>query len=382
MDLDHQGSGRTGPGAMAAVPPPPSAPPVVGGGGAGSGSADGGGARGGGGTGLRIGAGWADRAPLLGAGSAGRGPLLGRRGLLRAGLGLGGLAVVGTGAALALSGRDPGPGPAAGPSGTAGAPAGAPSTASAPATPTPSGVVPSLRNEEQRSAARNGATVKMITIVPQGPGVPPAAELPVCVALHGRGATAQAWTELGLPQVLVSAIAAGIPPFAVVALDGGDATYWRRTQSGDDPQRMLLEELPGWLAARGLRAPTGAMGISMGGFGSLRYARNRGAAFGPVAALSPALFRTWSAARAVGVFKDEADWREHEPLLHQDQPHGRPIGVWCGTEDPFCDAARRLAGDNVQARFTAGAHDAEYWRRILPDVVAFLGPALANRSAG
>ncbi|MEE1822294.1 alpha/beta hydrolase-fold protein [Streptomyces sp. BE20] len=313
--------------------------------------------------------------------------------MLRAGLGLGGLAVVGTGATLAFSGGEPDPVSGAGPTGapgasgspgagagpTSAAASGRPGTPSAPAVPA---VVPSLRNEEQRSVARNGATVKMITIVPQGPTVPPAAELPVCIALHGRGATAQAWTELGLPQILVAAIAAGVPPFAVVALDGGDATYWRRTPSGDDPQRMLLDELPGWLAARGLRVPGAAMGISMGGFGSLRYARNRGTGFGPVAALSPALFRTWSDARAVGVFKDEADWREHEPLLHQEQPHGRPIGVWCGTEDPFCDAARKLVGDTVQARFTTGAHDAAYWRRILPDVVSFVGHALTNRPAG
>ncbi|WP_327675486.1 alpha/beta hydrolase [Kitasatospora sp. NBC_00458] len=350
---------------MPAVPPPPSSPPTLGADepapGAGNPPASPPGPPGGSGP--------AGTARRRGRPASPGSP--GRRGLLRAGLGLGGLAVVGTGATLALSGSGSGTAP----DGAGGS--GSPSTTATPAGPA---VVPSLRTEEQRSAARNGATVKMITIVPQGPGVPPAAELPVCVALHGRGATSRAWTELGLPQILVAAIAAGVPPFAVVALDGGDATYWRRTPSGDDPQRMLLDELPGRLAARGLRAPSAAMGISMGGFGSLRYARNRGEGFGPVAALSPALFRTWGDAEAVGVFRDEADWREHEPLLHQDQPHGRPIGVWCGTEDPFCDAARTLVGDTVQARFTSGAHDAAYWRRILPDVVSFLGNALTSRT--
>ncbi|MFJ2782042.1 alpha/beta hydrolase [Kitasatospora sp. NPDC087315] len=280
----------------------------------------------------------------------------GRRRLLRAALGTGGLAVAGAGAAVALSaGRRP-----SGP---------------APSGPAPSG--PSLRTEEERSAARGGALVRMITIVPQGVARP--AGLPVCVALHGRRATARAWTDLGLPAILDAAFASGVPPFAVVAVDGGDATYWRRTASGDDPQRMLLEEMPGRLARQGLRAPDAAMGISMGGFGSLRYARNRGAGFGPVAVLSPALFRSWADADAVGVFRDEADWRAHEPLLHQDQPHGRPTGVWCGTEDPFCAAARELTGDPVQARFTPGGHDAPYWRKVLPDVVSFLGHALAAR---
>ncbi|MFD0274701.1 alpha/beta hydrolase [Kitasatospora sp. NPDC127111] len=359
MDLDHQGSGYTGAGAgprAVVVPPPPAAPPLP--------SAPPPPAT----------------PPVIGA--AAPGPalsgLLGRRGLLKAGLGLGGLTAVGIGAAVALRGGSPDPATPAGPGATTAPPSPAPS-----ATPSASpsaAVVPSLRNEEQHSAARGGVAVKMITIIPEGIARP--ADLPVCVALHGRGATAQAWTDLGLPQVLVSAIAAGVPPFAVVAVDGGDATYWRRTPSGDDPQKMLLEELPGWLAKQGLRAPDAAMGISMGGFGSLRYARNRGAAFGPVAALSPALFRSWGDAKAVGVFKDEADWREHEPLLHQDQPHGRPTGVWCGTEDPFCDAARKLAGDTVQARFTPGAHDAAYWKKVLPDAVSFLGHALANRGTG
>ncbi|MFJ9949365.1 alpha/beta hydrolase [Kitasatospora sp. NPDC091207] len=344
---------------------PPAAPPAIGPGGSG-------GAR--------------SAAGVLGslrAGSFGPGTL-GRRRLLRAGLGLGGLALVGTGTAVALSGGSSDPDTPGGSGGT-GTPTGAgtPTATATTGTAAPSAaasVVPSLRNEEQRSAARNGAAVKMITIVPQGIARP--ADLPVCVALHGRGATAQAWTDLGLPQILVAAIAAGVPPFAVVAVDGGDATYWRRTPSGDDPQKMLLDELPGWLAKQGLRAPEAALGISMGGFGSLRYARNRGAGFGPVAVLSPALFRSWGDAKAAGVFKDEADWREHEPLLHQDQPHGRPIGVWCGTEDPFCDAARKLVGDTVQVRFTPGVHDAAYWRKVLPDAVSFLGRALAGRGAG
>ncbi|WP_406196296.1 alpha/beta hydrolase-fold protein [Kitasatospora sp. NBC_01560] len=360
MDLDHRGSGYAGVGTgpRAAVPPPPAAPPLP------------------------------PAPPVIGAAAPGSAlsGLLARRRLLKAGLGIGGLAAVGAGAVLALRGGSPdggapGGGAPGGP-GTPGASAGD-QTAAGSGTPSASAsaaVVPSLRNEEQRSAARGGVPVKMITIVPQGIARP--ADLPVCVALHGRGATAQAWTDLGLPQILVAAIAAGVPPFAVVAVDGGDATYWRRTPSGDDPQKMLLEELPGWLAKQGLRAPEAAMGISMGGFGSLRYARNRGAGFGPVAVLSPALFRSWGDAKAVGVFKDEADWRENEPLLHQDQPHGRPIGVWCGTEDPFCDAARKLTGDTVQARFTPGVHDAAYWRKVLPDAVSFLGHALAGRATG
>jgi enterochelin esterase-like enzyme len=231
--------------------------------------------------------------------------------------------------------------------------------------------------EKLRSQAR-GTTVQLITMLPPGAARP--GDLPVCLALHGRGADAQTMVDTGLPQFLAEAVAAGVPPFALVAVDGGDATYWHLTGS-DDPQRMLLDEVPGWLAGQGLRTPGGAMGISMGGSGALRYARNRGAGFGPVALLSPALFRDWPDARAVEVFRDEADWREHEPLLHLDQPHGSPLGVWCGTEDPFCDAARGLAAGAAQAHFPRGEHTAGFWRRVMPDTVAFLGNALAGLPA-
>ncbi|MGW4896449.1 alpha/beta hydrolase [Kitasatospora sp. NPDC004240] len=306
----------------------------------------------------------------------------------------------GAGVAAALVGCGTGP-PAA--TGSATAPAVAPAR---------------VRQEERRSAAR-GTGVRLITVLPPGPsgrasGDPAApGDLPVCVALHGRGADARAWLDLGLPEALAAAVAAGIPPFAVAAVDGGDATYWRRVpdgapDGGDDPQRMLLEELPGWLAEQGLRPPTAALGLSMGGFGALRHARHRGAGFGPVALLSPALFRDWPAAEAVRVFRDEADWAAHEPLRHQDEPYGRPVAVWCGTEDPFCDAARQLGrggagggagtgggaggggtggsggsgggtGGGVRGHFVAGGHTPAFWRQVMPEAVAFLGRALAER---
>lgn len=293
---------------------------------------------------------------------------VGRRTLLRAAAGAGALAVAAAGTGVAMA-EDVLPGGAR--------------LRRALGLTGPDGVLPAatagpVRTEDRRSTAR-GTTVRLITMTPPGDHSP--ADLPVCLALHGRGATARTMVETGLPEFLSAAVAAGVPPFAVVAVDGGNASYWRRTATGDDPQRMLLDELPGWLAEQGLRPPGGAMGISMGGFGALNYARNRGKGFGPVAALSPAVFRSWPDAEAVEVFRDEADWREYEPLLHLDQPLGGPLGVWCGTEDPFCDAARRLAPHAAQAHFSPGEHSGGFWRRVLPDVMPFLGHALAGRPA-
>ncbi|GAA2142357.1 alpha/beta hydrolase-fold protein [Kitasatospora kazusensis] len=294
--------------------------------------------------------------------AAERGP--GRRTLLRAAAGLGGLAVVGAGASAAMA-EDVLPGGvrlrrALGMTGTDG------TVPRIPAGP--------VRSTDLHSAAR-GTTVRMITMLPPGAGLR-AADLPVCVALHGRGGDAQSMADLGLPQFLAAAVAAGAPPFALVAVDGGADTYWHARTPADDPQRMLVSELPGWLAAQGLRTPGGALGISAGGSGALRYARNRGAGFGPVALLSPALFRSWPDARTIDGFRDEADWRDHEPLLHLGEPHGRPLGVWCGTEDPFCPAARVLRAGAAVARFPRGEHTGGFWRRMLPEAVPFLGHAL------
>ncbi|WP_371483026.1 alpha/beta hydrolase [Kitasatospora sp. NBC_00315] len=292
---------------------------------------------------------------------------MGRRTLLRAAVGLGTLTAAGAGAGVAMA-EDVLPGGVrlrrvlglTGPDGTV------------------PNVTPGPLNSSDAPSAARGTTVRMITMLPPGAARP--GDLPVCLALHGRGGNAQSMVDAGLPQFLAAAVAAGVAPFALVAVDGGDASYWHRT-GADDPQRMLLGELPGRLAQQGLRAPAGVLGISMGGSGALRYARGRGSGFGPVALLSPALFRTWADARTVGSFSTEADWREHEPLLHLDQPHGSPLGVWCGTEDPFCGAARTLAPGAAQAHFPRGEHTQGFWARVLPQVTAFMGSALADLPA-
>ena len=243
----------------------------------------------------------------------------------------------------------------------------------------PDGVVPDVpggvvRIRDVASAAR-GTHVNLATIVPEG--VDPAG-LPVLLALHGRGANARTLVDLGLPEFLTAAVRAGTEPFAVAAVDGG-ARYWHRV-GGDDPQAMLRDEVPGWLAQDGLGPVFGALGISMGGFGALLWARDAVAAPAAILTLSPALFRSWGEAKARKVFVDEADWADCEPLRHLDAIDGSTLGVWCGTEDPFVTAARELAAGAgaASASFDAGAHTQGYWRRVLPDAFRFAGARLPS----
>lgn len=221
--------------------------------------------------------------------------------------------------------------------------------------------------ETMHSPARD-ANVELVTIRPEGVG----GRLPTCVALHGRASTARMFLDLGVPELLTAAVNKGAKPFAVVAVDGGDS-YWVAKKPTDDPQRMLTEDLPTWLANRGFTAPFAAFGISMGAYGALNYARNSG--LNAVAAISPALFTSWADAKSRNAFADEARWEATEPLRHTDELSGAEVGVWCGTSDPFITPARQLVSkaNPKVAAIGPGSHDSAYWERILPDVLTFVG---------
>jgi len=216
-------------------------------------------------------------------------------------------------------------------------------------------------------------------------GLGPAAPTPLPQTAHMSARRAHPMCAVGtdvrgsgrraLPELLTAAVRAGTEPFAIAAVDGGER-YWHRA-AGDDPQAMLRDEVPGWLAQAGFGPVFGALGISMGGFGALLWARDAVVAPAAVITVSPALFRTWGEAKAHHAFVDEADWADCEPLRHLDAIEGSILGVWCGTEDPFVTAARELAAGTgaATARFDAGAHTEGYWRRVLPAALRFAGAA-------
>jgi enterochelin esterase-like enzyme len=235
----------------------------------------------------------------------------------------------------------------------------------------PSGTVPAVPPSAKvvrtfLSQARR-TQVTAITMAPEGFD---SDKLPKCVALHGRGGDANWMVDLGVPEFLTAAAQAGVPPFAVISVDGGTDSYWTVREDGDDPQKMLTDEL-GPIQA--------AFGISMGGFGALRLARAR-RDLQAVAVISPALFKRWSDARTKNVFLNQKHWEDNEPLRHLDETAGVPLGVWCGTEDPLLYAAKALVEQThpAQTSIASGAHDNAYWRRVLPDVLFFVGTRLSG----
>jgi dienelactone hydrolase len=182
----------------------------------------------------------------------------------------------------------------------------------------------------------------------------------------------------GVEDGLAQAVATGIPPFAVVAVDGGGG-YWHKRADGDDAGTMVLDELIPMLAGQGLdTSRVGFLGWSMGGYGALLL----GARLGPartaaICAVSPALW-TSSGATAPGAFDGADDYAANSvwglPALGS-----IPIRIDIGNSDPFASATRQFIAQlptPPSGGFSPGGHDAGFWSSQLPAEAAWMGPLL------
>jgi S-formylglutathione hydrolase FrmB len=235
------------------------------------------------------------------------------------------------------------------------------------------------RSGSFRSAARNGTKVAYEILLPPGHRDP--SGLPVCLALHGRtGNHRTAVSGLHLDRALVTVTRTGGAPFAIVAMDGGDHTYWHPRADGDDPQKMLVEELLPRLGAMGMRTSRFAViGWSMGGYGALLLAETLGrsrVAF--VAADAPALW-LHPGDSAAGAFDDADDFRRHDVFAGRARLTGIPVRVVIGRSDPFLVATKAfVAGvpDMVGADYPVGGHEDKVWSATAVDQLRPMAAAL------
>ena len=224
------------------------------------------------------------------------------------------------------------------------------------------------------SAARGGIPTNWAIARPPGQTAP----LRPVIALHGKGSSAAAVMAGGVEGGLAQAVAAGLPPFAVVAVDGG-GSYWHRRASGEDAGAMVTDELLPMLAGQGLdTSRVGFLGWSMGGYGALLL----GARLGPartaaICAVSPALWLS-SGAAAAGAFDGADDFAANSvwglPALGS-----IPLRIDCGTSDPFYPATKEFIAQlptPPAGGFSPGGHDAGYWSAQLPGEIAWLAPLL------
>ncbi|HZU47750.1 MAG TPA: alpha/beta hydrolase-fold protein [Mycobacterium sp.] len=224
------------------------------------------------------------------------------------------------------------------------------------------------------SAARGGIPTNWAIARPPGQTKP----LRPVIALHGKGSDAATVMAGGVEQGLAQAVKAGLPPFAVVAVDGG-GSYWHKRASGEDSGAMVLNELIPMLNTQGLDTSRVAfLGWSMGGYGALLLGSRLGPArTAAVCAVSPALWLS-PGATAPGAFDGADDWSANS-VFGQPALASIPIRVDCGNSDPFYTATRQFVAQlpNPPAGgFSPGGHDAAFWSSQLPGELSWIAPLL------
>jgi len=251
--------------------------------------------------------------------------------------------------------------------------------ANEPPPPVPGAVPGRLVTGSFESKAR-GTTVGWTIAYP--PGATEDAELPVCIAMHGRdGDNHWMFEGLSLQYFLASAVeGGGLPPFAIASVDGGAATNWHPRANGDNPQAMVVDEFLPMLSDRGLRTKgIGLWGWSLGGYGALLLASELGAQrVAAVVASSPALWRA-PEETAPDVFDDPADFERNNVYTRGAAFAGIPLRIDIGDNDSFTPAVEAFIDDlpvRAAGGVTRGLHDTAYWMRVAPAEIAFLAQHL------
>ncbi|BBZ00036.1 alpha/beta hydrolase-fold protein [Mycolicibacterium fallax] len=224
------------------------------------------------------------------------------------------------------------------------------------------------------SAARGGVNTNWAIARPPGQG----ASLRPVIALHGKGGDAASVMAGGVESGLAQAVAAGVPPFAVVSVDGGGG-YWHRRSSGEDAGAMVLDELLPLLAEQGLDTSRVAfLGWSMGGYGALLLGGRLGPArTAAITAVSPALWMS-PGASAPGAFDGPEDFAANS-VFGMPALGAIPIRIDIGTADPFYDATQSFIAQLPTAPAggsSPGGHDGAFWSSQLPAEIDWLAPLL------
>lgn len=232
-----------------------------------------------------------------------------------------------------------------------------------------------------RSVARH-RTVGYTIAYP--PGHRPGDALPLIVALHGYGGNHVNALEGFTPaQALAFRVDdLPLPPMAMVTVDGGGG-YWN-PHPGDDPLAMVVDELIPMCQRLGLGRPPhriATMGISMGGYGALLVAERFPRLITAVAAISPAIWTTYSQARSAnpGAYATSADFAADDAITHTPSLQHTAVRVAIGNDDPFHSgvvALARVLPSQAVVVYSHGCHTSPFFRSQQPPSLQFLGQHL------
>lgn len=228
------------------------------------------------------------------------------------------------------------------------------------------------------------------------------AHYPVVYLLHGNGGAAEDWIKQGGLQATVDGLIARgrLAPVIVVMPEGSTDWYVDRKEPiesafFDD----LIPHVESHYRVDARREARVIGGVSMGGFGALRYALTRPERFCAALLLSPAIYAdvppATSAARRVGVFGasrfDPEVWHAlNYPALWRDYLHQSArvaMFIGAGSDDHLIAADASLlyerlrqAGNPGTLSVVAGGHTWDVWRTLLgPGLVSALACTVQDR---
>ncbi len=220
------------------------------------------------------------------------------------------------------------------------------------------------------------------------PGHPPGSSLPLVVMLHGFGGN---HTDAVAGMTPAQALALHVdghplPPMAMVTVDGGGG-YWN-PHPADDPMAMVVNELIPMCQQRGLGSASqkiGTMGISMGGYGAILMAEKYPNLISAVAAISPAVWTTYSEAQTAnaGAYASLDAFRSNDVVTHVQDLAGKPVRIASGSDDPFHPGVVALANavpPSTTVIISGGCHTDPFFISQEPPSLRFLGQHLVASS--
>lgn len=218
---------------------------------------------------------------------------------------------------------------------------------------------------------------------------------PVLYLLHGNGGHRQDWQQEGRIQRTTDSLIArrDIPPVIIVMPDAGVTWFVDRREK---METAVIDDLIPDVEKnlRVLKSRDGRLigGLSMGGYGSLRFALKYPEMFAAAALLSPAIYNPLpppnSGARTVGTFGepqfDEQVWKSlNYPSLWQAYLAKKtpvPMYINSGDDDEFmieAEATRlysllRANHQPAELRIVNGGHSWQVWESTVGDAMAYI----------
>ena len=221
------------------------------------------------------------------------------------------------------------------------------------------------------------------------------AQYPVLYLLHGNGQNFASWASGGNIEATADALIAAhdIPPTVIVMPDAGTTWYVDRKEPMESAiLRDLIPDVEAHYRVRAERSGRLIAGLSMGGYGSMRFALKYPELFAAAALLSPAIYDPDppqnSSARRVDVFGspdfDAQVWRSlgypalWDAFLAKRQPV--PMYIVTGDDDEFYIESSatqfysllRKHNQPAELRIVDGKHDWQVWRNVIGDAMKYL----------